>query len=95
MLINHFRLSPPFPYYLGFGLITMVIVESLGYNCFKIRLEKPYPNLLPCLNCMHAPASLYLYYALVAVGYYFSMRWLLALKPAKLNMLGILRSGWK
>jgi len=75
-LIDKFRLSPPFLFYILFGLVTLVIIESLGYNFFEIRLAKRYPSLLPCFNCMHAPVTLYLYYALVAISFYLSMTWI-------------------
>jgi len=80
-LIHRFRLSPPLLCYILFGLVVMVIIENLGYNLFVIRLTKRYPSLMPCFNCMQAPATLYLYYALVAAGFYLSMIWIGAAVP--------------
>ena len=58
-----------------------MIIENLGDNLFVIRLTKRYPSLMPCFNCMQAPATLYLYYALVAAGFYLSMIWIGAAVP--------------
>jgi hypothetical protein len=67
---------PGFATYAMCGMPILIFLEFLGSNFLKMKLHnyRQYAALMPWLNSMNAPAWIFAYYIVIAIGFFFVLR---------------------